>query len=284
MTQTYSQINTLTLALGETEVQHDVTLTNTGSTQIFETKTRIKLVPGQVADIRVKGDKYNQGLANNIQQLNALLGYDAVQYVSEPASEEGGEPDYVLTNASYAYNLNYTNGTIDFAGDTGIKHAFALSRPLTPGKSVALIWPGFSNGENAPFEQVYLLISPYATVSEAVHYRNQVHGAYVTDLTTSGPNNGIKLFKTVQGESAEVSYEAVDQPLTAVEAKLLSAGNIQFKITDRDSGEIHQETITYTVAGQQMYAHAVMVLREPDYSQVDSSQLFLSLSLDGNAA
>lgn len=277
--ETYSQINSLTLALGETEVQHDVTLTNTGSTQIFESKTRITLAPGQVADFRVQGDKYNHALASNIQQLNQLLGHDAVTYASEEVNEGGGS-DIVLTNALFSNNLSYTSGTIDFAGATGIKHAFALSRPVTSGKSLNLIWPYYDIDGNSPFEQIYLLISPYASPADAVHYKDQVHGAYVTDYTTSGANNGAKLYKTVQGEAAELIYEAVDQPSTAVKATMLS-GNIRWDITNRDNGENHQEVTAYAVDSQQMYGHAVVVLRDPDYTQVDPVQLFVSLSLDG---
>lgn len=256
-------------------MQHDVTLTNNGGTQIFETKTRIKISPGEVANFQVNGDKYNQALANNIQQLNIMLGYEAINYNSIEI-EQGGDAGLVVINAAYENKiLTYTGGTIDCGGVFGVTPAFGLTRVFNENDVIDIRLPLYSNFEENPFSQIFVLISPHQTISTAIDYQNQSSGAYLSDFTAAGANSGLAFVEAMEGLSSNTLLEITATP--RLMGTLTRAGNnLTCDVKNFLTNEI--TTAISTLPGVTLYLHVVAILDADALVNLDPGQISLTLS------
>jgi hypothetical protein len=92
-----NNLNPLTIALGENEVEKTVTITNNGPYHVFEPLTQTELESGESAMVLVQGDIFRAGVVANLAGIEALADADLLGVVV--ANPVIPSPD-VWTNAS----------------------------------------------------------------------------------------------------------------------------------------------------------------------------------------
>lgn len=217
MSNTYNGVNAVTTAMGDTGASFDVTLENQSSFTKVEPLTNLQLPAGQTVLVNVTGDLAHAQLVKNIQQINAMAGFEVigVSSVAADGAETGGDeqifPFVGQVNAIIEPNsVSYTGGNLAAAGTESMQ-GYAVSIPLNS-ESFKLKLPQFPLLEN---QQVRLLIMLRATndISTAIWDDNQAYlqlNAYPTGDVLVNNLNGGALFMP---QESTIILKRIDQNL-----------------------------------------------------------------------
>lgn len=96
-----SNINPITVAMGETEVEKNIAITNNGPFDMFEPLTKTSVAAGATETVLVQGDNFRAEVLANLEDKVLLDGYDSLSIiVSNPENDVWG--NIFLQNASDA--------------------------------------------------------------------------------------------------------------------------------------------------------------------------------------
>lgn len=268
--------NPILTIVGDEPTERDVSMTNNASIVKTELLTNTQLPPGQTVLVRVKGDMAFDQIISNLEQINAMNGFEVIGVTSVPVEEESNDDPFAFVNAQfYGENMQYTGGTIAFDYFNGLP-AFAITTPAALNKYYTFGQPNYDIGGVNVFSEVLLIISPNSNARDAYNNRMAGNGGFAVDQTpANGANTGVSISKagalnlfTKTGTDLRVTAQVVNDAVN------WAIYNPDGGITD-DYSDAQPD-----IQNQQLYCHVIAILHE-EYNQVDLAQIRVPLALEG---
>lgn len=110
-----SNINPITVAMGETEVEKNIAITNNGPFDMYEPLTKTSVAAGATETVLVQGDDFRADVLDNLSQIEALADFDLLGVVvSNPVVPTPDAWDNVYAAANITSAVD--GASIEFAG------------------------------------------------------------------------------------------------------------------------------------------------------------------------
>lgn len=142
----YDGTNPFLSIIGDEPNLRDVSMTNNSFKMVVEPLTNTQIPAGQTVLVRVQGDIAYDQLLSNIEQINALEGFEVVGLTSIPV--EGGEVSdgWLMTNCTLAGQVfSWSGGTLTSDGQS--HHGYHASTIANIGSKLTVVAPNISNIE-----------------------------------------------------------------------------------------------------------------------------------------
>lgn len=267
--------NPILTIVGDEPTERDVSMTNNASIVKTELLTNTQLPPGQTVLVRVKGDMAFDQILANLEQVNALEGFEVIGVASVPVEDDNADPFTFINAQFFGENMAYTGGTIAFDYINGLP-AFAITTPVALNKYYACGQPNYDIGGVNAFAELHLIVSPNVDPRNAYSNRMAGNGGFATDETAAnGANSGFSISKagslnlfTETGTHLRITARVVDDALN-------------WTIYNPDAGTSNDYSdVQLGIQNQALYCHVIAILR-PEYNQVDLTQIRVPLALEG---